>query len=81
MLELLSVANIATKFGAIELSMSLELSKSLPDDLTLSVFIAAAFMRELTEVNTVLENLVDFLEEVSPSLAVRAAHIIVWGHS
>jgi hypothetical protein len=38
MLELFSVADITTELGALELRMTLELSKSLPDDLALLSF-------------------------------------------
>ena len=36
-------------------------------------------MRELTEVNAVLQNLVDLLQEVSSGIAVRATRLVVRG--
>ena len=50
-LELLSVADIAPELWAVELSMCLELSKSLPNDLSSADGVAS--MRELAEVNAV----------------------------
>jgi len=76
-LILVSVANIATKLWAIELSVSLKFTKGLPDNFTVSLKRWAS-MWELTEINTVLKNLVNFLQEVSSSLTVGAADIIVW---
>ena len=60
MLEFFSVADIASEFRARVLSMSLELSQSLPDNFTSSI-VKVASMRELTEINTVLKDLVDLL--------------------
>jgi hypothetical protein len=77
-LELLSVADVASELGALELSVTLELSKSLPDDLTALSCLRPASVRELTEVNTVSQDFVDFLQEVSSSLAVRAAEVKLW---
>lgn len=79
-LVLITIANVATKFGAVELSMCLKLSKSLPDDLVLSIQ-RWALVRELTEVDTVLEDLVYRLEEITSALAVRAANIKVRSRS
>jgi hypothetical protein len=78
-LELLSIANVATEFGALVLSMCLELTEGLPDDLR-ATFSGPASMRELTEVNTVSKNLVDLLQEVTSSLAIWAADIKFWGN-
>lgn len=51
MLKLLTIADIAAKLGAVKLSMSLELSKSFPDDYRSSLRVAS--VRELAEINTV----------------------------
>ena len=84
MLELLSVADVATELGALVLGMGLQFSKGLPDDLRASLFgfwiILPASVRELTEVNAVSEHLVDLLKKVSSSLTVGAADIKLWGH-
>ena len=77
-LELWPVANIAAEFGANELSVSLEFTKSLPNDLSIHT---GASMREFTEIDTVLENLVNFLEEVARGLAIGAADIEAWSWS
>jgi hypothetical protein len=75
-LEFLKVANIATVFWAlVVLCMLLKLSDRLPDDFTVWSFIA--LMRELTEINTVSYNWVNFLENVSFALAMWASHNIV----
>jgi hypothetical protein len=79
-LELFSVANIATKFRAVELSMSLKFSKGLPDNLSSSV-LSVTFMWELTEINTVFKNFIDLLHEVASSLAVWTANVIAWSFS
>ena len=73
MLELRSVADITSELGAVELSVCLELTEGLPDDLT-AIFIAS--MWELTEINAVLNNLVNFLEEITTSLAIGAANVV-----
>jgi hypothetical protein len=73
MLELGSVADITSELGAVELSVCLELTEGLPDDLA-AIFIAS--MWELTEINAVLNNLVNFLEEITTSLAIGAANVI-----
>jgi hypothetical protein len=78
-LILLSIANITAKFRARILSMCLEFSKSLPDDFATLSFLIVASMWELTEINTVSKNLVDLLHEISSSLAVRAADVVLWG--
>jgi len=77
MLILFSVTDIASKLWAIELSVSLELSQRFPDDLSSAVNCMAS-VGEFAEVNTVLENFVDILHEVTPCLAVGAAHIKAW---
>ena len=84
MLVFLSITDVAAELWALVLSMSLELSKSLPDNLRATFvgfrIILPASMWELTEVNTVSEDLVDFLHEVSSSLTVGAADIKLWSH-
>jgi len=79
-LELLSVTDITSELWTLILRMSLELSKGLPDDLGFTRLLIPASMRELAEVNTVSEYLVDLLHEIACSLAVRAADIILWSH-
>ena len=59
-LELFKVADITTELWAGELGMSLELAKGFPDDLRSSILDMAS-MWELTEVNTVSEDLVNLL--------------------
>ena len=76
-LELRSVTDITAELWAVELSVGLELSESLPDDGLLSTLPAS--MWELTEINAVLENLVYFLEEVTTSLAIGTADVEAWG--
>lgn len=51
-LKFFSIANIATKFWAMELSMYLKFSKSFPNDFRLSVLVAS--VGEFTKINTVL---------------------------
>lgn len=75
-LEFFSVADVAAEFWAVELSMCLELSESLPDDFSSSI--SVTFMWELAEIDTVFEYLVYFLKEVASCLAVWTANIIVW---
>ena len=79
MLILFSVADVTSEFWARVLSMSLEFSKGLPDNFT-STIIKVASMRELTEVNTVLKNFVNFLKEITSGLTVWAANIIIWSN-
>ena len=75
-LEFLKVANIATVFRAlVVLRMLLKLSDSHPLYLTSWAFIA--LMRELTEINTVSYNWVNFLENISFTFAMWASHDIV----
>jgi len=75
-LEFLKVANIATVFRAlVVLRMLLKLSDSHPFNFTSWAFIA--LMRELTEINTVSYNWVNFLENVSFTFAMWACYDIV----
>lgn len=53
MLKLLSIADIATELRAVVLSVSLEFSKSLPDNLTTIALLVPASVWEFTEVNAV----------------------------
>jgi hypothetical protein len=78
-LILISKTNIATEFGTIKLSMGLEFTKGLPNDLA-STIGYEALMWELTEVNAILEDLIHILQEVTASLAVWTADIITWCH-
>ena len=77
-LELGSIADITSKLGAVELSVCLEFSEGLPDDHS-SIFIAS--VREVTEINAVLKNLVNFLKVITASLAIGTANIEGWSLS
>ena len=57
-LELGSVADVATEFWAGELGVSLELSEGCPDDLTIG---SRALVREFTKIYAVSNNLVYLL--------------------
>ena len=72
-LELRPVADITSELGAVELSVCLELTEGLPDDNVTSIL--PAFMWEFTEINAVLQYLVNWLEEITASLAIGAANI------
>lgn len=73
MLELFSVANITSKFRAMELCMHLKLSKSFPNDFRFSVLIAS--MGEFTKIDTVLQHFVYRLKEISSFLTTWAASV------
>ena len=75
-LEVLNVAEIASKLRAIELSMVLQLRERLPDNFVSSV-LRLAFMWEFTEVDHVFENFVYFFHEVAARLTVGAANVIL----
>ena len=72
MLILIEVADVATKLWAVVLSVSLKLTQSFPDDLTLATSCHAS-VRELAEIDTISQNLVDLLHVVTLSLAVGTA--------
>jgi uncharacterized protein YabN with tetrapyrrole methylase and pyrophosphatase domain len=74
MLILFLVANVATKLGALDHGVLLQLKQRLPDDLTV-LAVRVASVRELAEVNTVAQYLVDIDDEVAALLAVRAADV------
>lgn len=74
MLVILTVADVTAILGAIVNGMLLQLSHGLPDDNLTTVL--PALVRELAEVNTVLEHLVDWLKEVT-SLSTAWATLIV----
>ena len=69
MLILIKVANITTKFRAMVLSMCLKLSQGFPNNFLLARTFDAA-MRELAEINTVAENFVDLLHEVTLGITI-----------
>jgi len=70
---ILPVAYITPKFRAMELSMSLKFTKGLPND-----FVGAgAFVGELAEIYAVLDNFVNWSQEITTALAVWAADIVV----
>ena len=74
MLELFAIANITSEFRAVELGVSLELSKSLPYDFS-SCIIGEASMWEFAEVNAVSKYLVDLLQEITSCVTVGARSI------
>ena len=74
MLVILTVADVTAILGAIVNGMLLQLSHGLPDDNLTAVL--PALVRELAEINTVLEHLVDWLKEVT-SLSTAWATLIV----
>jgi hypothetical protein len=80
MLILVSETDITTEFWAIELSMSLKFTKGLPNDFIVSLN-RRAFMWELTEINTVFQNFINFSKEISFSLTIRAANIKIWSNA
>ena len=73
MLELGSVADVATELWAAERGVALELSEGRPHDLTST----RAPMWEFTKINTVSDNLVNLLKAVTSSLAIGAADVEV----
>lgn len=81
MLEVFMIANITSEFRAVVHCVLLELFQSHPDDLTLfTVFVT--LVRELAEVNAILEDLVNWLQEVAAGLTMWAANVIsCWGVS
>ena len=80
MLILISIANVAAKFGAVELGVDLELAESLPDDLAFTLR-SWASMWELAEIDTILENFVYWLQKVASALAIWAAEVKIWSDS
>ena len=76
MLVLITIANVAAKLRAVELSMNLQLSQGLPNDLSFTIW-SRASMWELAEINTVLEYFVHWLQEVTSCLAIWAADVKV----
>ena len=74
-LEFFSITNITTKFWTMELSMDLKFSKSFPDNFSFSIHMTSVW--ELTEINTILKNFVDWLKEFSSFLAIWTARIII----
>ena len=80
MLEVFVITNITAEFRAVVDGVLLEFFHGLPDDLAMfAIFVA--FMREFAEVNAVLENLVNWLQEVATSLTMWAANVVSWGRS
>jgi len=76
MLMLIKVANVASKLGAVVLSMGLQLRQGLPDELALALG-SSAPMGELTEVDAVLDDLVDFLHEVALRVTIGATRFLI----
>ena len=75
MLEVLVIANVTAKLGAVIDGVLLEFFHGFPYDLAmLAVFVT--FVRELTEVNAVLKNLVYWLQKVATSLAMGTADVV-----
>jgi len=76
MLMLIKVANVASKLGAVVLSMGLQLRQGLPDELALALG-SSTPMGELTEVDAVLDDLVDFLHEVALRVTIGATRFLI----
>lgn len=74
-LILFLVADVAAELGALVHGMLLELEQRLPDDRAV-LAVSVATMRELAEVDTVAQDLVNLAKEIAALLAVRAAHIV-----
>ena len=78
MLILFSVADVASKFGAVELSMCLKLVKCLPNYFT-SAIVGEALMWEFTKVDTIFEDFVNILHEVITFTTIWAALVFsIW---
>ena len=80
MLKVFMIANVTAEFWAIIDGVLLEFFHGFPYDLTVFI-VLVTFMREFTEVNAVLENLVNWLQKVTSSLAMWAANVISWSNS
>jgi hypothetical protein len=77
LLEILMVADIAPKFRAIEKSMLLKFIHCFPNYFP-AFAVHVASMRELTKVNAVSYNLINFLHEITSFLTIWATDIITW---
>ena len=75
-LELFLVADVAAELGALVHWMVLQISHSFPDNNLTAIF--PALVWELTEVNAIAKNFIDWLHEISSFLAVGAAHFEAW---
>ena len=80
MLKVFMIANVTAEFWAIIDGVLLEFFHGFPYDLTVFI-VLVTFVREFTEVNAVLENLVNWLQKVTSSLAMWAANVISWSNS
>lgn len=76
MLKFFTVANIATEFRAVELSMGLQFTQSFPYDFVVSMNRWTS-MWEFTKINTVLENFIYLLKKITFGLTVRTTNIII----
>ena len=74
MLVLFSVAYVAPEFGAVKLSMCLELVQGFPNYFT-STIVGEALVGKFTEVNTIFEDFVNVLHEVVAFTTVWAAKV------
>ena len=74
MLVLWIETNVTAKLGTLVHSVLLQLVHGLPEYDFLTIRIA--FVRELTEIDAVSENLVDWLKKISWLLTMWAAHTI-----
>lgn len=73
-LKLGHLADIATELGTVKLAMLMQLCDSPPDNLFVAVYVKAS-MRELAEVNQVLEHFVNVLKIWTLDLTVRTVHL------
>ena len=77
MLEIFMIADITPKLRTVIHCMLLQILHCLPDDL--SIFVSfIALVGEFTEVNAVLNDFVNFGQEIATGLANRAADLPAW---
>lgn len=80
MLKFITIAYIATEFGAVELGVNLKFTQGFPHDFTFAIGTRTS-MWELTEIDTILENLINWFKEVATLLTVGTAQIKVWSNT
>ena len=73
-LEILVIANVASKFRTFVHSVLLKFTHRLPNDWAISFLVA--LVRKLTKVNTVLQHFVNVGKEVSSGLTIWATNIV-----
>jgi len=72
-LEIFVVTNVAAKLGAVVDGVVLQVLHGLPDESSLPVLLKAS-MGELTEVNTILKDVIDVFQEIR-CMAVGAVYL------